>query len=512
MDNPEPRALYLNAVLRNIDRTVLRIPRFQRHFVWTERDVLDLLDSIKHGYPIGSILTWKVDRNSNYFAGYREHTFPSADPELSTFEVILDGAQRLSSLYGCLRNPGRNDTYRVGYDTRAQEFQHISETGSDPWVVPMSALFDSRQFLDVQKHLMDLVDSPTPLQRALDLYSTFQEYQIPIIALSSDDIADVVEVFRRVNSSGTSLSSVDFVRALTWKSSFDLEDLYERFASRYQATPLEGFSEDFLVRCLAITADLSLDAREVVRLREVADDADALESQIDQIEHALDQMSGVLGGLEIAGANEIPYDVQRLVLFSLMHYDAAVGQQRIEKWFWCSTFAEEHQSKPESYTSRLIREIRVGNPSAALEVRKSVDPGLLVKRPRRAGTAVTLGFDLLLRRLGARSLISGQPTSTADVLHGALYAKAELDAGFTGASPPVRALANLVLLTPGDAEEWNDLRASSSLTDAFELCDRRTGDATAIWRSQGLTGDLARATESLLQTRSRALLGQVVAL
>src|SRR3954454_6809178 len=105
MENPEPRAQYLNVVLRQIDKTALRIPRFQRHFVWGERDVLDLLGSIENGYPIGSILTWRVDRDSNYFSGFRADPFPrvgNAD-DVGSFEVILDGVQRLSSLYGCLR-------------------------------------------------------------------------------------------------------------------------------------------------------------------------------------------------------------------------------------------------------------------------------------------------------------------------------------------------------------------------------------------------------------------------
>ena len=77
MENPEPRSQYLNAVLRQIERTAFRIPRFQREFVWGQRDILDLLESIENGYPIGSILTWRVEGSDDYFSGFRTSPFRS---------------------------------------------------------------------------------------------------------------------------------------------------------------------------------------------------------------------------------------------------------------------------------------------------------------------------------------------------------------------------------------------------------------------------------------------------
>ena len=45
-----------------LDGTI-RLPKFQRDFVWTRQQVLDLLDSIARGYPIGSFLLWKSTVN-----------------------------------------------------------------------------------------------------------------------------------------------------------------------------------------------------------------------------------------------------------------------------------------------------------------------------------------------------------------------------------------------------------------------------------------------------------------
>ncbi len=44
-----------------IDRVAsgeLRIPRFQRPYVWSPEDMIGLFDSIFNGYPIGSLLIW----------------------------------------------------------------------------------------------------------------------------------------------------------------------------------------------------------------------------------------------------------------------------------------------------------------------------------------------------------------------------------------------------------------------------------------------------------------------
>lgn len=509
MENPEPRAQYLNVVLRSIDRTALRIPRFQRHFVWGESNVLELLESIRKGYPIGSILTWKVAAKDEYFAGYREDAFPRADESVDSFEVVLDGAQRLSSLYGCLRNPQSDQIYAMYFDLRSDEFAHRSSIRSvDHWHVPMSALFDSRKFLQVQSDVAALEDGDTLLPRALDLYSTFQDYQIPIIALSNADLEDVVEVFRRVNSSGTPLSSVDFVRALTWRSSFDLEETFEKFADRYQGGPLEGLTEEFLVRCLAITAGLSLDARDVLQLENRSRSSGGLKSEVEAMERALDEMSSFMRALSMRQIAEVPYEVQRLLLFGFKYFQAPITDAEMEAWLWLSTFSEEHQSKPESYTSRLIREMRSGNFYAALEVRKKVDTELFASRPRRGGAAVTIGFDLLTRKLGARSLISGEPVE-GDV-RANLYGRAEIDADPELRVKSVSLLANQVMLTAQDAVIWRNKRAHMSIDMIYEECARDREDAAEIWASQGLGSLLDGPPSSVLNSRSRELLLNVI--
>lgn len=510
MENPEPRSQYLNAVLRQIERSAFRIPRFQREFVWGQRDILDLLESIENGYPIGSILTWRVEGSDDYFSGFRTSPFPEPDDSLAAYEVVLDGAQRLSSLYGCLRNPNSHPLYRVSYNPRTREFVYDRDSKEGSLLVPMGSLFDSRQFLGIQSRLSTEDDSDDLLEAALQLYSTFQEYQIPIIALANAALEDVVEVFRRVNSTGTPLSPVDFVRALTWRSRFDLQETFDEFADRYEGTPLEGLTDDFLIKCLAITSGLSLDARDVVRLKVLADRDEALTSEVDAMRAALDKMALTLEGLQVHAIGEVPYEVQRLILFGITHLQLDVDSRRIEEWFWHSTFAEEHQSRPDSYTSRLIRELRLGDIEPALAVRRPVDPYLLAFRQRRAGTAATAGFTLLLRRLGARSLLSGEVVDE-DGMHAALFDRAELNFGSAGHTPTPQVLANTVQLTSRDAARWKELRrAGATLADLYGECEQSTNEAELIWQSQRVDSAAPFPPPEAVRTRSAQLLSEVV--
>ncbi|MER6986291.1 DUF262 domain-containing protein [Micrococcus luteus] len=493
MENPEPRAQYLNVVLRHIDRTALRIPRFQRHFVWGERDVLELLESIKKGYPIGSVLTWRVNKKAEYFSGYRTATFPEPAEDLESFEVILDGAQRLSSLYGCLKNPDSDPVYQVHYDTRQEKFFHSSmEADLQPWNVPMSSLFDSRGFLSVQANMAPLPDGEEILPRALDLYSTFQDYQIPIITLSNAELPDVVEVFRRVNSSGTPLSSVDFVRALTWQSRFDLEETFRSIIEEFQGTSLEGLSDELLIRFLAIAAGIPLGARDVLELQGLSKRPGGLSNEVSEMRSALSQMAILLSDLGIRSLSDIPYEAQRVILFSLVYFNSPVDGTSIERWIWTSTFAEEHQSKPESYFNRLVRDIRDGDTDQALRVDKHVDPHLFATRPRRANAAVTAGFDLLLRRRGARSLISGQPVDPAVGTLVPIFTKEEIKKPDPGSKGTPLLLANLALLHVDELQQWKNFVLEQGVRALYERCQAQMVDAEEVWETQGISSNMMK--------------------
>ena len=94
----------------------IQVPAFQRDFIWGNNKKLELLDSIQKGYPIGSILLWRPDFNTDedfYKFESKEIGFYKI-PERATndYFYILDGYQRLSLLFGCLVNPKKTKLQR----------------------------------------------------------------------------------------------------------------------------------------------------------------------------------------------------------------------------------------------------------------------------------------------------------------------------------------------------------------------------------------------------------------
>ena len=93
------RSRALLEVLQWVKEGKLGLPEFQRDFVWSRRDIEELLTSLLRGYFIGTFLFLKVNPDNIPFKARPiqgvEITPRSFMPEM----LILDGQQRITSLY-----------------------------------------------------------------------------------------------------------------------------------------------------------------------------------------------------------------------------------------------------------------------------------------------------------------------------------------------------------------------------------------------------------------------------
>ena len=205
LTTPQPSVLHLLTLFRQISAGEIRIPAFQREVVWKEKQIVDLLQSVKAGYPVGSILLWYVERPILKVAS-ESSSFPSV-PEKYPTSYVLDGMQRLSSLYGVF-NYGISTTdsrFNVWYDLGTEVFLHEEDLQLDQAnsSVPLSALFVPRSLLTHQSRLSNLDDADILIERLIDLQSDFQDYMLPVVQISGDDIAPIVTIFEKINSTGT---------------------------------------------------------------------------------------------------------------------------------------------------------------------------------------------------------------------------------------------------------------------------------------------------------------------
>ena len=68
MNQPEPQSLPYEVLLGDIAKGLVKIPQFQRDFVWSREKSAALIDSILRGYPIGTFILWRTKETFRRFA------------------------------------------------------------------------------------------------------------------------------------------------------------------------------------------------------------------------------------------------------------------------------------------------------------------------------------------------------------------------------------------------------------------------------------------------------------
>jgi uncharacterized protein with ParB-like and HNH nuclease domain len=211
---------FLPAILRRIENGEIRVPAFQRRFVWSDRQVKDLLRSIYNGYPIGSILLWETNDRSLGAKLDNSIPFPSSRVHYPT-TYVLDGAQRLYTLYGVLidrEDREREFRFSVIFDLRKETFKNTRSTNLRPHFIRLSVLFSPKLYIAAQQSLLEQKDGDLLVERSLHLYNVFQQYLIPVVTIRNRSLFEVIEIFEKLNTTGKRLTGSDLAQALSWKT------------------------------------------------------------------------------------------------------------------------------------------------------------------------------------------------------------------------------------------------------------------------------------------------------
>jgi hypothetical protein len=258
-------------VVQSIEQKLYQLPSIQRPFVWEQRQILRLLDSIMCKYPTGAVMVWKPSEKvrcraflERYESGDRVLSELPAPAERAA-HMVLDGQQRLQSLF--LSFVGRYDGKRVylridGVVAEEEDdlhygFQFLSddEAGADPVFAHLGELAkldvsDIDQF--VSERLKD-VDQEVR-RRAIKVVSTFVSTFAMRQALLFQEVDekldynDVLEVFERVNSGGTPLSKSELLFSTLTLKLPDMEARFTRIVDELNDGGRHDFNTDFVIK------------------------------------------------------------------------------------------------------------------------------------------------------------------------------------------------------------------------------------------------------------------------
>jgi Protein of unknown function DUF262 len=411
MSPPAPSVEHLTTIFRRIRQSDIRIPAFQREFVWDEGQVLELLESVYKGFPIGSLLMWRVEKEILKIAPTSVTGFPVQEDKYPA-SFVLDGLQRLSALFGvCHFGETTTDRrFNVIFNLRTGEFINAADGDKPAAYVPLSALFTPKAFMEVQRNLIEQPRGESLVEKAIDLHAIFQEYMLPIVTISHEEPDQVVQIFERVNTTGTRLSSVDFMRAITWSQNFDLNQEIDAITTPLRERNYE-LRDSTVVKALGMAFGLDPLPDVLLKLRSYTDTK--LKRGLALVRDAFEKMIKFLADeFRINSSQFIPYEGQMLVLVGIFlktnKLDRA-RRNRLAAWYRATSLNEALTGRPDHFVARTIRAVQ----TAVLEggsvdgLRVGLVPEELMDRRFLRGKALSTAFVELLAAHSARSLVSG---------------------------------------------------------------------------------------------------------
>lgn len=356
----EPQVVLVDWLLEQVESGRIRVPRFQRPFVWGPHQMLQLFDSIESSYPIGSLLLWQADKPMEaieQIGGIAVPTGAAGHP----VSYVLDGHQRLSTLYGVLRRArdavptGSQDDWRwsiyraLGEDAR-ERYRHHRRAGAPPaHYLPLRAVSRTMDFLEFSRglelHRLDRGALAELVRQAEAVAQKIKNYQITLVRLVGGTLDEAVEVYTRLNRMGTRIDADQMVSALTYRRT-DRPSLAQRIDDLTASVAEGGFgvvprtAVFRTVLAVAGESDVMSPSWEAVagRLN------DRMYQAVPDAEQAIRAAVGFLqSDVPLPLARFLPYAHQLMLLGVFFHHcqePSPRQREELRRWFWVTSWSD----------------------------------------------------------------------------------------------------------------------------------------------------------------------------
>jgi hypothetical protein len=330
-------------IFNEMEKGNLKIPRFQRGYVWERSKIVKLLNSIYQQFPIGSFFIWSASLEYKHFCREITELNLPLNPESNKYSFILDGQQRVTSLFVALKGKKMNGTdfSTICFNLEKKEFQ-IPRLKNEKHNIPAWKLFHTTAYGDVFAEYMTTDREKADVWR--NCQEIFSNYPISLIKTMDMDLEQVVTIFERINQGGKRLSLFDLVHASAWSPNFDLRDKIKAFNDEANIKLFGGLENEVFIQSLALNAfgdcrnqnQLNLTAEKCTELW--TGTTECLKLSIDFI--------------KVFGVKYIDFIPYSAFLPILQYYFFKSGKksimhehkQQIENWFWTATFSQRFSS------------------------------------------------------------------------------------------------------------------------------------------------------------------------
>ena len=360
MQQPEPGSRLLSSLFNEIERGSIKVPQFQREFVWTKEKSARLLDSLIKGYPIGTFILWRTKEELRSIRNLGGVDLPPT-PKGDSVQYVLDGQQRLTSLFASLKGlkvvrSGKTEDFRemfVDLEAGPEEILVFTERPeqSTNRCVPITDLMN-----------MDFDELRIPAlyrERIKELKGSMQGYLCSVIVVPEAEIDTATEIFTRINVTGKPLSVFEVMVAKTYdyEQDFDLAEKSSRLIEELADHDYGTVPDIVLLQVSSAIMTKECAKKDILQLNKQAF-IDTWETTEDAIRSAVDYLRASFG---IPVSQLLPYKalLVPLAYFFAKHPDPPAGlmHDRLRDFFWRVSLGGRYSYSLETRLAQDIKRI-----------------------------------------------------------------------------------------------------------------------------------------------------------
>jgi hypothetical protein len=397
----DPQRIKINQIISNVAKAKWVLPHFQRYFDWSKTNVKEFWESIFNDYYVGSFLMWDTDRDPELGIQPILGVNKSED-EIKPESIILDGQQRMTSLYYAIKAPtfalkgskiplffhvnfhsffnkDKNSSNEV-IEVRAKKIS--KEDSFNKMLFPLYELENYNKWVDdFEDFLLTQTqdsDKVRKIRRIIDkkLRHMWDGFEIPYIALPENmELSEVTDIFEMINTKGKLLSVFDLLIARLYKCNFELKRMwdatlknYPKISRYYKTIPkmpiyiLQAMSLLYEKTSSAKRADI-LDIYSNVYKSSDRDFEEDWDDIADYMNKAVEKLENMRDGFGVKDEKELPFAPMIPVLTALLKIidkkeNKAECYKKLNKWYWSAVFTNAYSSAADSQMTSDFKEVK----------------------------------------------------------------------------------------------------------------------------------------------------------
>ena len=365
---PKPDSKKYMDLISEIQKGQIKVPKFQRNFVWSLDKTAKLLDSILKGYPIGTFILWETNERLNEIKNIGNLELPAIPDDIKV-QYVLDGQQRITSLYAAFLGAQIQKEGKKKITNYANIFVNLEgdvENNDDQIVVfekPETVYISLHEILNFNDNLLEIRDkySDNHFKKIHQYSQAFSTYDFSTIVLRKEDIDSAIEVFTRINTGGQTLTLFEIMSAKTYdeEQNFDMEDKYQKLLKKLAESKYDTISSSVILSILGLVVSKNKECkRKVILQLDKQRIIDVWNDIISALKESIDYFRSVY---RIPVSAILPYDSLLVPFgyFFYFHKEKPKGKQikYLEEFFWRMSLSFRYSSSTESKLAQDIKRV-----------------------------------------------------------------------------------------------------------------------------------------------------------